>query len=112
MEVKPRKRFRCELCPLDTPCDYFGRRPPFNTNIVFFEDTYVLRVADGATKPKLLILGSRCSECARVVCVSPACSIYYTKRYCAHCAHKYIAEFPPRMRTEIERNMGPAPIKP
>ena len=31
---QPRKQFVCELCRFTAPYDYFGKRPPFKTQIV------------------------------------------------------------------------------
>ena len=62
--------------------------------------------------PQPLILGSHCSSCGRVVCVSSVslsrpgvcvcvrfsflqtCSVFYTKRFCADCVKSNLKEFP------------------
>lgn len=45
-------------------------------------------------KNQYIFIGSKCSDCERTVCISPECSIYYTKRYCMECAKKNKDEFP------------------
>ena len=65
----------------------------------FFADTYVLRTTDGTgLDSTLLSLGGRCEECCKDVCVDSACSIFYTKRYCATCAAKHKSDFPRRIQ--------------
>ena len=43
---------------------------------------------------KPLCLGSNCSQCNRIVCSSPSCSTFYTKRFCRPCLEPIIGHFP------------------
>lgn len=57
------------------------------------EEAYVARDPfDPGLQP--LILGSHCSSCNKVVCVSATCSIFYCKRFCLDCVRSNPDEFP------------------
>ena len=61
------------------------------------EDAYLTR-DPFSSAPHPLILGSHCSSCSKVVCVSPVCSVFYTKRFCTDCVLANQDEFPPQIQ--------------
>ncbi|KAI0216289.1 hypothetical protein LSAT2_031678 [Lamellibrachia satsuma] len=66
------------------------------------EEAYMKR--DPFTEQKqCIVLGSHCTLCRKTVCVSPRCSLFYTKRFCIKCAMKHLAEFPEEIQMELEK---------
>ncbi|XP_070557576.1 cysteine-rich DPF motif domain-containing protein 1-like [Ptychodera flava] len=92
--------FTCELCNLHAPYEYFGNSPPFTKSVLLLEDVFVMR-DPFTTERKLLILGSHCSLCNKVICVGQSCSLFYTKRFCLPCAFDNIQEFPTEIQQEL-----------
>ncbi|KAK7016801.1 Cysteine-rich, DPF motif domain containing 1 [Halocaridina rubra] len=97
------KCFRCEVCGLQETYHYYGKKPPFNKNVTFLEDCYLLQDPfQSWGSESFLLLGSSCTVCKRVVCQSTACSIFYTKRFCIDCAKSQSDEFPPEVRNRLK----------
>mmetsp|Transcript_23968 Transcript_23968/g.31183 ORF Transcript_23968/g.31183 Transcript_23968/m.31183 type:complete len:117 (-) Transcript_23968:282-632(-) len=82
-----RNLVKCSHCELEYPFDYVGRQPPYAPEIIFLEDAYCLKdVANQDTLERCAIfIAAPCSCCKKVVCASPHCSIFYSKRVCAAC---------------------------
>ncbi|XP_026676234.1 cysteine-rich DPF motif domain-containing protein 1-like [Diaphorina citri] len=99
--------FKCELCNLNETYDFFGKSPPWSTKIVLLENAYICK--DPFTIPQkkqVLILGSKCSVCEIDVCVSPKCSLFFSKRFCKHCAFKNMTYFPTQIQMKINKNFA------
>lgn len=54
----------------------------------FLEDGY-FRLDPFADRRRPLFIGADCDLCSRPVCGQPTCSLFYTRRFCAHCAKKH-----------------------
>lgn len=110
--------FRCELCRLHAKYNYYGTRPLERHNepgsqqpagqsrkedLTLLEKCFVCDDPFVESKQRnFLILGSRCSQCQAMVCVSSRCSLfYYTKRFCMKCAKLNIDEFPAEIKAEL-----------
>jgi len=96
--------FQCFNCGLSEMCQFKGKDPPFVKKLVEFkEDCFVMvdpfspRQTKGGSN--FLVLGGRCSQCDRDVCVG--CSIFYTRRFCVKCATFNINEFPSDVQKRI-----------
>ncbi|XP_048743486.2 cysteine-rich DPF motif domain-containing protein 1-like isoform X1 [Ostrea edulis] len=90
---KPKEIFVCQNCRFSVPYDYFGRRPPFSKSFVLMEEAFVMKdpfSADGG----MITLGSNCSSCGAIVCLSQDCSLFYTKRFCLPCVKRNLRDFP------------------
>jgi len=91
--------FTCNICKSEFPYEYFGTKPPFHPRVIFLEEVYAMK--DPFTpEPKPLCLGSLCSLCQSSVCVSPKCSLFYTKRFCFQCVKDNLEEFPDQIQKE------------
>ncbi|XP_028305110.1 cysteine-rich DPF motif domain-containing protein 1 isoform X1 [Gouania willdenowi] len=99
----PDQMFTCQLCGLSSPFTYYGQKPPKTRAIVLLEDCYVTKDPFSPDKEKFLVLGSTCSLCSTCVCVSPECSLYYTKRFCMQCVNKHLEQFPLQIQTELAK---------
>mmetsp|Transcript_6021 Transcript_6021/g.26620 ORF Transcript_6021/g.26620 Transcript_6021/m.26620 type:complete len:113 (-) Transcript_6021:40-378(-) len=94
--------FECSLCGIEVSFDYKGRTPPYEKSIVFLEDGY-FRLDPFADRRRPLFIGADCDLCSRPVCGQPTCSLFYTRRFCAHCAKKHESEFPPEMKRDLSK---------
>lgn len=65
------------------------------------EDAFLVQ-DPAALKRKALILGSCCCVCQRQVCTGEACSLFYTKRFCAPCARANAAALPQQIHKASE----------
>ncbi|XP_073423796.1 cysteine-rich DPF motif domain-containing protein 1 isoform X1 [Dendrobates tinctorius] len=99
----PQGIFECQLCRLSVPYSYFGQKPPNTRSIILLEECYVTRDPFMPDKEKFLILGSPCSLCQRVVCVSTDCSLFYSKRFCLPCVTKNKDAFPPEIQQDLDK---------
>uniref|UniRef100_A0A7S3D3U6 Cysteine-rich DPF motif domain-containing protein 1 n=1 Tax=Palpitomonas bilix TaxID=652834 RepID=A0A7S3D3U6_9EUKA len=100
------QKFTCSICMQDYPFEYFGKKPPFQNDVVYVEDVYVLRDPFHSLHSKgerVVCMGGRCSLCLSPVCASSSCSLFYTKRFCSTCARKEVEEFPKELEKEIMR---------
>eukprot|EP00071_Canis_lupus_P046437 XP_022279994.1 cysteine-rich DPF motif domain-containing protein 1 isoform X1 [Canis lupus familiaris] len=68
---RPLGVFKCQLCALTAPYSYVGQKPPDTHSVVLLEESYVMKDPFTPDKDRFLVLGSRCSLCSRLVCVSP-----------------------------------------
>lgn len=96
--------FTCSICGIEEFYHYYGKTPPFSKNIMFAEDSYILK--DPFSPPKLkefLLLGSKCNSCQKCVCQYQSCSIFYSKRYCILCASANLAHFPKPVQEKIKK---------
>ncbi|CAI5463759.1 unnamed protein product [Closterium sp. Yama58-4] len=103
--------FTCTLCKLEARYDYLGRRPPFAPQIAFLEDGYICRdpfesSSSLPTRSRPLFLGSFCSLCRAPVCSSPACSFFFSQRFCLPCARRNASAFCPEAQAELLRALG------
>ncbi|KAL5463517.1 hypothetical protein EMCRGX_G032417 [Ephydatia muelleri] len=92
--------FTCNKCGLSTSFYYFGRNWPFSKSLITLEDAYIAR-DPFSSDPTPLILGSHCVSCNSSVCVSPSCSVFYTKRFCVDCVQENWEEFPTEIQQEV-----------
>lgn len=104
----PLGTFKCQLCALTAPYSYVGQKPPDTQSVVLLEESYVMKDPFSPDKQHFLILGSRCSACGRLVCVSPDCSLFYCKRFCLPCVREHLSAFPEEIRQDLEKRKGPA----
>lgn len=96
-----RKFFECSDCGLHEEFDYYGKTPPFCKSIIFAEASYVAKdpfTSSSGNNANFLLLGSDCAVCKRMTCQE--CSIFFTKRFCAHCTRVYSSELPEELRTK------------
>nr|XP_022297187.1 cysteine-rich DPF motif domain-containing protein 1-like [Crassostrea virginica] len=101
-ENEKKNVFVCNKCGFSVPYDYFGRKPPFSKAFVLMEEAYVMK--DPFTEERgFITLGSSCSICKSVVCLSQNCSLFYTKRFCVPCVKKNLKEFPAEIIEEMTR---------
>ncbi|KAL1461442.1 hypothetical protein WDU94_013342 [Cyamophila willieti] len=104
---EPILKFKCELCNLNETYHYFGKSQPWSIKTTLFEDAYISKDPFSMPQKKqLLILGSKCSMCEVDVCVGPKCSLFFSKRFCKHCAFKNITYFPSQIQMKINKNFG------
>lgn len=119
------KIFKCRLCNFYANFTYYGCRPlerhsknsfenlsiyqaqqiSRKNEIELFEKCFVCDDPFGENKSaNFLILGSRCFNCKKMVCLRNKCSIfYYTKRFCLNCAKDNLDSFPKEIRLEIAK---------
>lgn len=98
--------FKCALCNLNEKFEYFGRNPPFLKNYQLLEDAYV--IVDPFHPPnqnQILILGSYCIHCKKMVCKDMHCSIYFEGTHCIKCAKLHMNNFPVTIQDKIKRNL-------
>jgi hypothetical protein len=120
-ELKAKNVFKCSMCALYSKYVYYGTRPlqrhqPANEpkqsvssnkreNLILMENTYVCDDPFSELKSaNFLILGSNCSQCHQMVCMSNECSFFYfKKRFCLRCARDYMSteEFSAEINSEI-----------
>eukprot|EP00198_Chlamydomonas_reinhardtii_P004924 XP_001694260.1 predicted protein [Chlamydomonas reinhardtii] len=74
--------------------------------VAFLEQGW-LAVDPFSVKARPLLLGAPCSLCQRPVCVADACSVFYAKRFCLHCARANAAAFPPAVHKAAPAIFGP-----
>ncbi|ESO00108.1 hypothetical protein HELRODRAFT_83641 [Helobdella robusta] len=86
--------FFCFFCKVSVKFDYFGKDPSFFKNINVKEDVYIMRDPFTNERNSYIILGSHCSSCQKVVCVSTDCSLFYCQRYCLPCSLENFDVFP------------------
>uniref|UniRef100_A0A8I3NAD7 Cysteine-rich DPF motif domain-containing protein 1 n=2 Tax=Canis lupus familiaris TaxID=9615 RepID=A0A8I3NAD7_CANLF len=72
------------------------------------EESYVMKDPFTPDKDRFLVLGSRCSLCSRLVCVSPECSLFYSKRFCLPCVRDNMDAFPQEIRQDLEKRKAPS----
>jgi hypothetical protein len=101
--IEKKGTFVCENCGLSTPFHSFGQTCPFAKSLVLLEEAFVARDPFNPD-PQPLILGSQCTACRRVVCVSSSCSVFYTKRFCIECVKKNLDEFPKEIQQELAKS--------
>ncbi|PNW80076.1 hypothetical protein CHLRE_08g376900v5 [Chlamydomonas reinhardtii] len=75
--------------------------------VAFLEQGW-LAVDPFSVKARPLLLGAPCSLCQRPVCVADACSVFYAKRFCLHCARANAAAFPPAVHKAAPAIFGAA----
>ncbi|XP_072598431.1 cysteine-rich DPF motif domain-containing protein 1 isoform X1 [Vulpes vulpes] len=68
---RPLGVFKCQLCALTAPYSYVGQKPPDTHSVVLLEESYIMKDPFTPDKDRFLVLGSRCSLCSQLVCVSP-----------------------------------------
>lgn len=103
-ESSPPPHFKCEHCQLDEIYDYFGRSPPWSTRTILLENAYIMKDPFSLPqKRQVLIIGAKCSMCERNVCMSPKCSLFFSKRFCKHCALKNITYFPTQVQLKVKK---------
>ena len=134
-ELNPKNIFACHLCNLYSKYDYYGTRPldryllsksveeltseqknqllnlnnKKRENLILLEKCFITDDPFNPLKSSnYLILGSKCFECKKQVCVGNECSFfYYNKRFCFKCASDIIKdskmsnEFPNELRNEL-----------
>ncbi|KAK7102392.1 cysteine-rich DPF motif domain-containing protein 1-like [Littorina saxatilis] len=99
---KQTKIFTCSLCNLSVDYHYYGKKPPFVKSLMLLEDCYVMKDPFSSTGG-LITLGGTCSQCGSVVCMSPDCSLFYSKRFCLPCVLKQQDQFPAEIQQEVSR---------
>ncbi|KAM8941845.1 cysteine-rich DPF motif domain-containing protein 1 isoform 2-T4 [Lycaon pictus] len=105
---RPLGVFKCQLCALTAPYSYVGQKPPDTHSVVLLEESYVMKDPFTPDKDRFLVLGSRCSLCSRLVCVSPECSLFYSKRFCLPCVRDNMDAFPQEIRQDLEKRKAPS----
>ncbi|XP_036905331.1 cysteine-rich DPF motif domain-containing protein 1 [Sturnira hondurensis] len=108
VECQPVGVFECQLCSLTAPYSYVGQRPPNTQSIILLEESFVTKDPFTPDKDRFLILGSKCSVCGRLVCVSPECSLFYSKRFCLPCVQRNVHAFPQEIRHDLEKRKDPS----
>uniref|UniRef100_A0A8D8TGG8 Cysteine-rich DPF motif domain-containing protein 1 n=1 Tax=Cacopsylla melanoneura TaxID=428564 RepID=A0A8D8TGG8_9HEMI len=104
---EPILNFKCELCNLNETYHYFGKSPPWSTKTALLEEAYISKDPFSMPQKKqILILGSKCSMCYIDVCVGTKCSLFFSKRFCKHCAFKNITYFPSQIQMKINKHFG------
>ncbi|XP_076469432.1 cysteine-rich DPF motif domain-containing protein 1-like [Babylonia areolata] len=97
-----KKQFTCSLCKFQIEYHYHGNKPPFAKALTLLEECYVMK-DPFSTSGGLITLGSTCSLCHSVVCMSPDCSLFYSKRFCLPCVVRHLEEFPAEIQEEVSR---------
>lgn len=96
--------FQCTSCNFREKFDYFGREPPFLKNYKLLEDAYVIEDPFLAAKQgRIIILGSYCIQCTRMVCKDINCSMFFKNTFCIHCAKKCLVRFPQGIQEKLNR---------
>ena len=118
------REFTCVCCGEKHRYEYHGRRPPWATNVVFFEDVFLRRDpflppppppprsrgGGVAAPPPLshspLCLGGKCTLCGETVCAAPQCGVYYAHRFCGRCldGEGVLGAFPREIREAWKRH--------
>jgi hypothetical protein len=126
--------FTCHLCKLYSKFDYYGTRPldrlllskpadeltaeekiklanifsKKRETVILMEKCFICDDPFSQLKAaNYLILGSKCSVCSHLVCMSSECSFfYYKRRFCLKCASAFIQdtdsnEFPIELKSEL-----------
>ncbi|XP_022805736.1 cysteine-rich DPF motif domain-containing protein 1-like [Stylophora pistillata] len=94
--------FTCASCGFQCNYEYFGKKPPFSKSVVLLEDAYVIRDPFSPNAGHLT-LGGQCCVCARHICMSQTCSIFYTKRFCIPCVQNNKEEFPDEILKDLQK---------
>ncbi|RZF45050.1 hypothetical protein LSTR_LSTR002011 [Laodelphax striatellus] len=103
-EENPGGDFICSVCSLTEHFDYKGKQPPFQKQLVFQYDTYIMKDPFSLpSKHQILVLGGDCIECSKQVCQNSECSIYYNRLYCLQCALKALHTFPKAVQTKLSK---------
>lgn len=101
------KYFECSTCNLRVQFEYFGKNPPWYKNFRILEEAYVIE--DPFSPPKrnkIIILGSHCIKCNKIVCKDTTCSIYFEGTYCIKCAKTNIDSFPSSLKRKLEKTVN------
>lgn len=120
MDQAPKERppasqqlFTCAVCGFSVPYQHIGQTLPEPAHLggviarsgaagsaatqhVFLERVYLI-CDPNAVQRVPLALGSACSVCGQPVCADDGCSVFYARRFCAACARKNAALFPPQL---------------
>eukprot|EP00117_Sycon_ciliatum_P033269 scpid69788/ scgid25638/ UPF0595 protein C22orf40 homolog len=99
-------RFECERCQRSFTYQYFGSEPTFCKEIKLKEDAFVSRDPFSYDRHAFLLMGGMCCICSTPVCMAPACSLFYTRRFCLQCVRQHQARFPTEIQTELSRLDG------
>lgn len=94
--------FDCFNCKLRENVDYKGTKPPFARELMLKEAGYIMRDPfSEAGRGQLLVLGSDCSACGRMVCLGKECSVFYTKTFCLPCARDHLESLPGVIKSKL-----------
>lgn len=96
--------FICNNCDFVVKFDYFGKTPSFAKSITILENAYLMK--DPFTdENKCIILGSHCTICNHMICISQDCSLFYKSRFCLKCVGSNIEEFPKEIQIEANKKL-------
>jgi len=95
------KLLACSVCRFEVAYEAFARLHPCEPQVEYAEETY-LRADPWAQRRRPLAVGYRCSQCSRDVCAAPACSVFYSKTFCAPCARASRAALPAALLRELD----------
>lgn len=96
--------FVCKKCNFLANYKYKGKLPLFMNNLLFDEEFYVSsNLFSSSESENLIIIGCDCAVCAKPVCSSNLCSIFYKQNFCTDCAYIQVNRFPNEIRNKIER---------
>lgn len=94
-------QFQCKHCGNEYKFENHSKFKKETMQFFMLEDVYYIRDPFEETSKIPMILGGNCSICSESVCISPKCSIFYTKRYCLSCLIENVHNFPEEIRKDI-----------
>lgn len=101
------KYFECSTCALRVQFEYFGKNPPWYKNYCLLEEAYVIEDPFSPPKQnKIIVLGTHCVKCDRIVCKDSTCSIYFEGTYCIKCAKSNLELFPASVQGKLNKIVG------
>eukprot|EP00927_Polykrikos_kofoidii_P057094 TRINITY_DN51201_c0_g1_i1.p1 TRINITY_DN51201_c0_g1~~TRINITY_DN51201_c0_g1_i1.p1 ORF type:complete len:113 (+),score=11.64 TRINITY_DN51201_c0_g1_i1:125-463(+) len=99
--------FCCSICEFRCRYCYFGRKPSrdLDARTKWLEDVFLLEnpFPDESEGIRAVCLGAPCSVCSRSVCVSSACSFFYSRRFCKTCAADAVDFFPSGLESDLRK---------
>lgn len=94
-------KFQCQQCGNEYKYEKHAKFKKESLQFYMLEHVYYIKDPFEDKSQLPIVLGGDCSLCGGTVCVSPKCSIFYTKRYCFSCVQENINSFPVEVCKEM-----------
>ncbi|KAL5261338.1 hypothetical protein ACHWQZ_G007138 [Mnemiopsis leidyi] len=89
----------CQICQINLPYDFYGKKAPYCPGVIYFDDTYLLR-DPYSPEPRVVAVAGPCDLCSSIACLD--CSVFYTKRFCGKCILENSDGFPSQIVVGIK----------
>eukprot|EP01100_Stratorugosa_tubuloviscum_P010152 TRINITY_DN4331_c1_g1_i1.p1 TRINITY_DN4331_c1_g1~~TRINITY_DN4331_c1_g1_i1.p1 ORF type:complete len:144 (-),score=40.04 TRINITY_DN4331_c1_g1_i1:86-517(-) len=97
-----KKYFTCFNCEVIYSYHKYSTQLTQQDQLQFVEEGFLFREGNSQNF-RVILLGSTCKVCNKIVCVNLKCSLYYSKRFCKVCLKKNKLFFPIELHKEIDQ---------